>query len=119
MNNQDMIQMTDESGDRYYFAQIPLIVTDYDMSLAAYRLYGHIKQVCGDDGTCWQSRKTLAKNCRLDLKTVTRARKELEDARFIRVDPKYDENGILLGHNITIINIWRRNLEYAKAKHRK
>ena len=76
--------MEDELGDffgekekRDYFAMIPNMVDDLDLTPYAFRLYVHICSVVGHGGKCCQSTETLAKACHMSTSTVVRAKREL------------------------------------------
>lgn len=68
---------------RHYFAMIPNIVDDMGLSAAAVRLYLHVKRVTGENGVCFQSYKKKSEVCRLDVRTVKKAEKELEKQGLI------------------------------------
>lgn len=99
-----------DAGDlRKYFTLIPNIVDDMDLSPQAYRLYGHLKRVAGDSGTCWQSTDTLSKNCKMSTGSISEAKTELAKAKLISIARKIVPNGIC--HEITITDIWKVNIE--------
>ena len=62
---------------------IPNIIDDLGLSAAAVRLYFHFRKVAGEKGTCWTSYKTKSKVCRLDVRTIKKAEKELVKAGLI------------------------------------
>lgn len=74
-----------------HFAMIPRMVNETKMSTQSYRLYGHIKQVAGDNGHCWQTIKNLAKVCSMSKSSIIKAREELEALGFITVSKVVDE----------------------------
>ena len=101
----------DNKPVRKYFAQIPNMIDDADISASAYRLYGHIKRVAGDDGVCWQSLRTLAKTCHIAINTVRKAKDELVEQGFISIEVMKTDDGYT-SHRITVVNIWNDNEEF-------
>lgn len=77
-----------ESGSpnplRHHFLQVPNIIDELGLTAAAVRLYVHFRKVAGEDGVCWTSYKTKSKICRLDVRTVQKAEKELVKAGLIQ-----------------------------------
>src|SRR6266481_4364218 len=67
----------DDSDLRRYRTELPNLIDDLGLSMVAYRLYGHYKRVCGTDGLCWQSARTIAGHCKMSVGSVVNARKQL------------------------------------------
>ena len=67
----------DEGDLRQYYFQVPNMIDDLGLSIFAFRLYGHLKRVAGDEGICYQSTRTLANNCKMSTASVSRAKREL------------------------------------------
>ncbi len=108
----------DESNDRAYFTMIPNIVGECGLSVYAFRLYCQIKRVAGEDGKCWQSTRTLAKNCKMSLGSVSKAKIELEEAGLIVISQKKMPYGGMDYHEIVVVDIWKRNVnEYESRKY--
>ena len=65
----------DEGDLRKYRHEIPNIVDDLGLSPHAYRLYGHMKRVCGasPSGRCYQGTRTLAKHCKMSVGKISEA----------------------------------------------
>ena len=106
------ILLRDESPTTH-FAMIPHLVDDADISIGAHRLYCHLKRITGEHGACWVGVRGLAKDCHLNIKTITKAKGELITAGFIRVTPQ-----MIIGngnrhpaHIITIVDIWKQNFK--------
>jgi DNA-binding MarR family transcriptional regulator len=100
-----------------YFTQIPHLVDDMELTIAGFRLYSHIKRVCGEDegGLCWESQDRLAEQCRMTKKTVVRAKKELKEKGLIQI--KEEVNGGRVRHIISVTDIWNNNqAEYSGVK---
>jgi hypothetical protein len=86
---------------------IPYVIDDIDLSLAAFRLYAHLKRVAGEDGVCWQSQALLENHCHMTGRTVVKAKKELESYGLIKIDRVKDKHKVI--HQITIVDIWAKN----------
>ncbi len=93
-----------------HFSQIPNLVDDMNLTPFAYRLYGHLKRVAGENGKCWQSTETLAKACGMSAGKVSDAKKELENVfpPLIRIVSKEKDDGRTY-HEIFISDIWKIN----------
>jgi hypothetical protein len=110
-------QLEDESNDHGYFCMLPNIL-DEMLDPYQYRLYGHLKRVCGErkDKRCWQSTKTIAKACRMSTGKVSECKQALADMGLIRIEQKTRPNGGLPYHKIAIVDIWARNIAYFTAR---
>jgi hypothetical protein len=102
-------QIRDEATPRDFFAQIPNLADIMELSPHAYRLYGHIRKVAGENGKCWQSTKTLAVSCGMSTGKVSEAKAELESVYppLIRIEDKIFEQGKY--HEITVTDVWGIN----------
>ena len=101
----------DEGDLRKYRTEIPNIVDDLGLSPHAYRLYGHMKRVCGANpsGRCYQGTRTLAKHCKMSVGKVSEAKKELIAFKLIAVETfPASENK---PDQIRILDVWRANFE--------
>jgi hypothetical protein len=101
----------DEGDLRKYRHEIPNIVDDLGLSPHAYRLYGHMKRVCGasPSGLCYQGTRTLAKHCKMSVGKISEAKKELMAFKLIAVETfPASENK---ADQIRILDVWRANFE--------
>lgn len=80
MSNQHITDTTNQ-----YFHIMPNMADD-DLDPYQYRLYGHYKRVCGDNGTCWQSTKTTAEITKMSVGKVASTRRELEELGYIHIN---------------------------------
>jgi predicted transcriptional regulator len=103
-------KITDEGPARKYFTMIPNIVDDAGLSVYAFRLYCHLMRVAGDKGECWQSTRTLAEKCNMSPMSVSRAKRELTKAGFIKIELISGKAGRDY-HHITVVDIWALNTE--------
>jgi len=116
MEEKVLYQVRDEGDLRKYYTTIPNIIDDMDLSVYAYRLYGHLKRVAGDAGQCWQSTETLAKACGMGWATVSRAKTELVGKELIIIEQVKNPQGGKDFHNITITDVWEKNtIKYATS----
>jgi len=97
-------QIRDDGDPRKYYTQIPNIIDDTKMSVHAFRLYVHLKRVAGDDGTCWQSTRTLAAACNMAMGMITKAKNELVGLGLIAIQTVKDDKGE--HHEVTINDVW-------------
>lgn len=110
---QDDLQIVDMSDLRKYYASIPHLIDDADLSPYAYRLYGHIKRVVGEspDGRCYQKTETLAKKCKMSAGAVSNAKQELLAGGFIRIIKKKRPQGGKELDVIFIVDVWLKNFQ--------
>ena len=106
----DKVEIRDESDLRKYYSQIPHLIDDADMSVYAYRLYGHIKRVVGQTGECNQSTTTLARHCHMAMGSIKKAKEELAALGFIKIVVKKGKHGEFDQHIITITDVWAENM---------
>lgn len=100
-------------GKKDFFAQIPNIVDDMDISKEAYRLYCHFKRACGETGTNTSSTEWLAIVCDMSVPTVIKAKKELQLYKIPLInifETKRPEGGVF--HSINLIDIWDINQKH-------
>jgi len=91
--------------DNFYMT--PRIINTLDLSLFAYRLYGQIKDVAGEDGHCSLGTRALAKACRISIGTVSKAKGALVKAGLIRIEKALRNGGY--ADTITVVDIWHEN----------
>jgi hypothetical protein len=100
----------DRSSLRHYRIELPNLIDDMGLSVYAFRLYVHLKRVAEDEGSCWQSARTLAEACSMSAGQVSKAKDELEQKQLIARHPKILRGGI--GDDITIVDIWPKNFAH-------
>lgn len=108
--------VTDDGDPRKYYAAIPNIVLTLGLHPFELALYAYLKKVAGEDGTCWKSRATIAKEIKMSAGMVTkckealaRPRQELNGKPLIVVT-EHMQNGGNANHSITITDIWPENM---------
>jgi len=113
-NNQHDKHQLERPEPRFY-TRIPHLVVD---SLNAYELavYVAIKRTAQDDGKCFKSKTTLARELGISTKKLLTVRARLEELGFIRVTHKPDENGnVNTPAVIEIVDVWGKNDEKYSA----
>lgn len=113
----------DDGDPRKYYAAIPNIVFKIGLNPFEIALYVHLKQIAGEDGTCWKSTATLAKETSMGAGTISKVkallaapRPELGNKALITVTAEM-QNGGKANHSITITDIWPENMgELARVR---
>jgi hypothetical protein len=100
-----------------WYTMIPNMIDEMGLSVYAYRLYGRLKRICGEqaDNTSWQSTATLMEACKMSRGSVTNAKKELVRHNLITIqhgDYKKSESD-----TIRIVNIWDDNYRIYREKY--
>lgn len=97
--------ITDGGDLRRYYAAIPHMADD-DLDLYEYRLYGHYKRVCGEQGgRCTESTRTTAAKTGMSHPMVIKARRTLVDKGFITT---VEEDGQTI--KVHINDVWADNM---------
>ena len=94
-----------EIQDNYF--KMPRIIETLGLSPHAYRLYGHIKSITGEDGSCWQNGRTLAAACHLSTGYISLAKRELVDKGLILVTKKVAATAPR--DLIKVVGVWHEN----------
>ena len=64
-----------------------------DLSHRARAVYMYLKDHADSEGRCWPGIRTIAAELGLSRSTVKRALADLEKAGYLRILPRYRENG--------------------------
>lgn len=111
----DTIQVIDEGDLRKYRTELPNLIDDSDLSVYAYRLYGHIKRRAGaNGGRCYEGARKMAEHCKMSVGKVVDAKKELAEKHLIKITPGDPKTST--PDTIRIIDIWAQN--YARYRPR-
>lgn len=99
----------DRSSLPKYRVELPILLDDMNLSVYAFRLYVHLKRVAerSEEGSCWESARTLAQACNMSSGQVSKAKDELEKEGLITRHIKMMRGGV--GDDITIVDIWPQN----------
>lgn len=90
-----------------YFAQLPNMIDDLRLSVFAFRLFAHIRRVCGEHGYCTQGTRTLAKICNMSVGKISASKHELVQEGLIQIRKVQTLGG--LTDAITVVDIWEIN----------
>lgn len=83
--------MKQPSGN--YFL-LPNNIFEEDMDLKEFAVYSYLVRCADKRNTCWPSRETIAKKCKIkSLTTVDRALRGLQDKGYIDITRRYDISG--------------------------
>lgn len=79
-------------------AELPFVMLPMTMLVGMFKpreiaLYACLLKHCGQDNTCWPSRKTLAKECCISTKSVDTGLSNLEKFGLIKRVPRYLDDG--------------------------
>ena len=108
--NETKIPAEKESDDRKYYFQIPNLIDDLPLTTFEFRLYAHIKRVCGEEGVCWQSRETLAESCHMSTGEISKSKDGLIDWGLIKIEYIPNPKGGKDYQQEYIKDIWNINL---------
>ena len=110
-------RITMQETPRSFYYQVPNLINDLGLSHVAIHLYCHYRRIAGEDGECYRSMDTLAKECGMSKATVFNARKELEKTGLIHVrsDREHQRAGGRKLHHVTVLDIWELNHQYGKG----
>lgn len=108
--------VTDDGDPRKYYAAIPNIVFTLGLNPYELTMYVYLKKVAGEDGACWKSTASIAKECNMSagmvskLKTsLAKPRSELSGKPLIVIAAEM-QNGGNPNHGVTITDIWPENM---------
>jgi hypothetical protein len=105
-------EITDDGALHKYRTEIPNTIIrgmlGRGLSLPARWLYVYFKSIAGDSGECWQNMTTIAVGSQLSRGVISKARRELADAKLIAIvkgKGAYHETD-----HIRVLDIWRQNM---------
>ena len=83
-------RILDNGDERKFFALIPNMIDELELSPYAVRLYLHIKRRTGEvrGGVCFETSSNIAKICKMSTGSVSKAKKELKAAGLISIASK-------------------------------
>src|SRR3990167_10204389 len=111
------MKITDESGDRKYFTVIPNYILNHS-TLWDREVYIQMKRITGENGTCWASRKTLAKQCGMSIRRLDKSILYLIDHKWIEHIGKKEvltRGGAQEINEYKIADLWKLNIEYYES----
>jgi hypothetical protein len=111
------VKAIDEGAGRRYYTEIPNLVLTLNLSPFELALYVHLKRTAGDDGRCWKSTPTLAKETGMSAGMITKAkeglvkkREELAGRALIVVTEEPNPHGGRARHVVTLTDVWPENV---------
>src|SRR3990167_6518213 len=115
------MKITDESGDRKYFTVIPNYILNHS-TLWDREVYIQMKRITGENGTCWTSRKNLAKQCGMSERRLDKSLKYLVEYGWIEKVGKKEiqtMGGLQSVNEYRVIDLWGLNNDfYQEEKHK-
>jgi DNA-binding Lrp family transcriptional regulator len=107
MKNNNLI--TDGSGDRKYFTQIPNMIVNHSTAYEQ-SLYLIMKRVAGENGSCYISLNALAKKMGIDKRTVSKTITKLLKRKWImEIEPIKIKGGNV--RQFKIVDLWPLNIK--------
>lgn len=110
----------DDSGDRKYFTIIPNYILNHS-SLWDREVYIQMKRIAGEDGTCWTSQKTLAKQCGISINRLKKSIHYLLEHKWIESIGKKDietAGGNQEVNEYRIIDLWDKNNDFYQNRYK-
>lgn len=108
------VKVVDRGDLRKYRTEIPNMVLGLGLTPYALALYVHLKRTAGDEGKCWKSTRTLAKETGISAGKVSSARGELEDVELIHVErPSNPSQSV----TVYILDVWEANFKQFSSKY--
>lgn len=104
----------DNSGDKKYFTIIPNYILNHS-TLWDREVYIQMKKITGEDGVCWTSRKTLAKQCGMSVRRLDKSIQYLVDHKWIHKTgtKKFSTVGGKQEVNeYKVADLWKMNVDY-------
>jgi len=111
------IKIQDESGDRKYFTIIPNYILNHS-TMWDREVYVQMKRITGEEGTCWTSQKTLAKQCGISVNRLKKSLKYLVEHKWIKqigVKKVNTKGGAQEVNEYKVADLWKLNMEYYES----
>lgn len=115
----DKIKFEDESGDKEFFTIIPNYILNHSTQCDR-DVYIQIKRVAGENGECYMSRTSLAKQCGISVRRLDKSIKYLLDHGWIKDAGKKSvmtKGGGQLVNVYKVANIWKLNIKHYEEKY--
>lgn len=110
----EKIKIQNDSGDRKYFTIIPNYILNHS-TLWDREVYIQMKRITGEDGTCWTSRNTLAKQCGISINRLQKSIKYLVEHHWIEqigTKPVMTKGGVQEVNEYRVCDLWNINNEF-------
>lgn len=112
------LRIQDESGDKKYFTIIPNYILNHS-TLWDREVYIQMKRIAGEDGTCWTSRRTLARQCGISERRLDKSLAYLVEHKWIsRIGVKkvLTAGGVQEVNEYRVADLWKLNIEFYESK---
>lgn len=114
----EKIKIQDDSGDKKYFTIIPNYILNHS-TLWDREVYIQMKRITGEEGTCWTSRRTLAKQCGISERRLDKSLTYLVAHKWISkigVKKVLTNGGIQEVNEYKVADLWKMNVDYYDEK---
>jgi Helix-turn-helix domain len=114
----EKLNIQDASGDRKYFTIIPNYILNHS-TIYDREVYIQMKRITGEDGVCWTSVNTLAKQCGISENRLRKSIKYLLEHNWIVLSGKKlvgTKGGKQEVNEYKVADLWKLNIEYYEAK---
>jgi len=111
--NSDKFKIIDKSGDRKYFTIIPNYIVNHS-TVYEQAIYLYMKRVAGEEGSCWESPKNIAKKLGIAPGTVRKYQKELVKRGWMEVVGTHRKTKPTIEYRI--VDLWELNTRYYAEK---
>ena len=123
-NEYKQFEIDEEYCPHHNRFETPNILTFIKISDSEFRLYSTLQAIAGGDtAACWMTMENLAIRMNCDIRHIRSAKKllaqprsDLDNLPLIRIKKRYDKNGFRITDLITIVNIWKVNIDHAIAR---
>jgi Helix-turn-helix domain len=111
-------QIQEDFGNHHHRTETPNIIFELNLSVYERCVYQTIKKIAGDNGKCFKSSETLAKESGMDIRKYRSCLKSLSKKfdligkPLITVVQRKNPRGDFETNIITIVNIWPENYKY-------
>lgn len=112
MDKKDKIQITDSSGDRKYWTQIPNIIANHSTANDQ-ALYFQMKRFAGENGMCFATKETLMKKMGIGEVALNKSIKYLLSKQWIKFTGKVKGKTRPIS-SYMIMDIWKLNVDKYK-----
>jgi Helix-turn-helix domain len=108
------MKVYDESSEKKYFTIIPNYILNHS-TLYDREVYIQMKRITGEDGECWTSRETLAKQCGISVRRLDKSIQYLLDHDWIRHSGTKKINtrgGAQVVNTYKVVDLWKKNMDF-------
>ena len=112
------MHIEDGSEDHKYFTVIPNYILNHS-TLWDREVYIQMKRIAGDDGTCWTSQTTLAKQCGISINRLKKSINYLLTHKWIEQVGKKEtitRGGAQEVNEYKIANLWKMFIDFYESK---